>query len=102
MFAIYKDNKIEFCNVLPRTFEGYEVRGTYGFISAIASPVRHMKQEQDPSYKMPFYMNFFGLEKEAYKDAIDRGLIEQEAEKNGDDMAAMTPAIKMVLAALSE
>lgn len=102
MLATCQDNEIQFHNVLPISFKGYQANGIYGFICAIAFPVRHTKQEQDPSYRMPFYMNFFGIEKAAYKEAIESGLVAREAEKNGDDLAAIDAASKIVLAALSE
>ncbi len=101
MFATYENNEIKFHDVLPMSFKGYQVNGIYGFICAIAFPVRHVKQEQDPSYKMPFYLSSFGTEKAAYKEVIESGLIMREAENNGHDLTAIEAASKIVLAALS-
>lgn len=102
MYATFTNGKIEFHDTLPLSFKGYEVHGIYGFIKAIAYPELHVKQAQDPSYRMPFYMNLYGLDKSAYKEAIECGLVAQEAQKFGDDLEAMRDASAILLAALSE
>ena len=98
--GVYENNEIKFFEVLPLDFKGYEAMGLYGFIKDIAFPCQHLKHEQDPSYRMPFYWSLCGIAKEHYIETIQRGDVLEWAKKWGEDSVELMAAQHDVLAAL--